>query len=238
MRLSEGRIKEAILHPDLDVRDMAIRYFYSSTSADHSLMPLAIEAIERYGRSGAFSHTHYLNILPQTEQTLAWVIAELHHDFAAAEEERYFHFLNLSRLLCHADIRLVAQRSEILGVPISTGTRNWIFASGSKCSDGTPMSVAPLQQFCETNKEKNTDEDIDLDHASRIIEALARQPNEYRERVLAVLSGRGDDPRRAGKWLQPSMADLAGEMRLQAAIPLLVGSLGGRTAAPKSAFPP
>src|SRR5271166_230619 len=118
MRLSEGRIKEAILHPELDVRDMAIRYFYSSTSPDQSLMPLAIEAIERYGRTSAFSHTHYLNILPQTEQTIDWVIAELHHDFAAAEEERYFYFLNLSRLVSHADIGLVAQRApEILAAP-------------------------------------------------------------------------------------------------------------------------
>ncbi len=104
MRLSECRIKELILHPDRDVRDMAIRYFYSSTSPDHSLMPLAIEAIERYSRTGAFSHTHYLNVLPQTEQTIAWVIAELHRDFASAEEERYFYFLNLSRLLCHVDM--------------------------------------------------------------------------------------------------------------------------------------
>jgi len=32
MRYPEGKIKEAILHPDIDVRDTAIRYFYSSTA--------------------------------------------------------------------------------------------------------------------------------------------------------------------------------------------------------------
>ena len=51
MRYPEDKIKEAILHSDLDVRDTAIRYFYSSTSPDPALMPLAIRAIERYGRS-------------------------------------------------------------------------------------------------------------------------------------------------------------------------------------------
>ena len=76
MRYPEDKIKEAILHPDLDVRDAAIRYFYSSTTPDQSLMPLAIQAIEKYGRTKAFSFTHYLNILPQTEQTIGWVIAE------------------------------------------------------------------------------------------------------------------------------------------------------------------
>jgi hypothetical protein len=51
MRYPEDKIKDAILHPDLDVRDTAIRYFYSSTNPDHSLMPLPIQAIEWYGRT-------------------------------------------------------------------------------------------------------------------------------------------------------------------------------------------
>jgi hypothetical protein len=55
MRYPEDKIKEAILHPDLDVRDTAIRYFYSSTSPDDTFMPLAIQAIERYGRTTACS---------------------------------------------------------------------------------------------------------------------------------------------------------------------------------------
>jgi hypothetical protein len=81
-------------------------------------MPLAIQAIERYGRTKAFSFTHYLNLLPQTEQTIAWVIAELQRDFQGAAEERYFYFLNLSRLLCHADIRHVVERApEIFHAP-------------------------------------------------------------------------------------------------------------------------
>ena len=83
MRYPEDKIKQAILHPDLDVRDTAIRYFYSSTSPDQTLMPLAIQAIERYGRTKAFSFTHYLNLLPQTEQTIGWVIAELQRDARA-----------------------------------------------------------------------------------------------------------------------------------------------------------
>jgi hypothetical protein len=66
MRYPEDKIKEAILHPDLDVRDTAIRYFSSSASPGHTLMPLAIQAIERYGRTRAFSFTHDLNLLSQT----------------------------------------------------------------------------------------------------------------------------------------------------------------------------
>lgn len=92
MRYPETKIKEAILHPDLDVRDTAIRYFYSSTSPDDTLMPLAIQAIERYGRTKAFSFTRYLNLLPQTEQTIGWVIAELQRDCEGRPEERHFYY--------------------------------------------------------------------------------------------------------------------------------------------------
>jgi hypothetical protein len=114
VRLSEYKIKEAILHPDLDVRDTAIRYFSSSTSPDYALMPLAIQAIKRYGRTKAFSFNHYLNLLPQTEQTIGWVIAELQRDFEGRPEERHYYYLDLSRLLCHADIRLVAQHASVI----------------------------------------------------------------------------------------------------------------------------
>jgi hypothetical protein len=66
-----------------------------------------------------------------------------------------------------------------------------------------------------------------LGHAIRIVEALARQPNEYQVQIVSLLSEQVPDFRHdVRKWLQPLMAKLAGEMRLQAAIPPLVGNLG------------
>ena len=134
MRYPEDKIKEAILHPDLDVRDTVIRYFYSSTNLDHTLMPLAIQAIERFGRTNTFSFTHYLNLLPQTEQTIGWVMAELQRDCEGRPEERHFYYLNLSRLLCHADIRLIAPQHQTFFMPVtSTRKRKQAFKNGSKC---------------------------------------------------------------------------------------------------------
>jgi SEC-C motif len=232
VRLSEDKIKEAILHPDLEVRDTAIRYFYSSTSPDHTLMPLAIQAIERYGRTKAFSFTHYLNLLPQTEQTIGWVVAELQGDFQGQPEERYFYFLNLSRLVCHADIRLVAQRvPEIFHAPHFDAKERLAFRERLDLFGWNAETCwQALLNHCEQNKDKNNIEEFDLGHALWIVEALARQPHEYQEQIVAILSeqvhGFHHDPR---KWLQPLMAKLAGELRLQAAIPPLVGNLGHRS---------
>lgn len=229
MRYPEDKIKEAILHPDLDVRARAIRYFYSSTAPDQTLMPLAIEAIEKDGRTKAFSFTHYLNLLPQTEKTVGWVIAELQHVFHGLPEERHFYFLNLSRLLCHADLRLVGQRApeifhahnfdpkEVLAFRERLDMFGW---NADTCWNA-------LLKYCEANKDKNNIEEFDLGYALRIIEALARQPNEYQGQIVPILAQKVHDFRHdARKWLQPLLAKLAGEMRLQAAIPPLVGNLG------------
>jgi hypothetical protein len=229
MRYPEDKIKEAILHPDLDVRDTAIRYFYSSASPDDTLMPLAIQAIERYGPAEAFSFTHYLNRLPQTEQTIGWAIAELRRDFEGRPEGRHFYYLNLSRLLCHADIRLVAQHvPDILHAPHFDPKERPAFRERLEMFGwNAGQCWQALRQYCEANRDKNSLEDFDLGHALRIVEALARQPHEYRGQVVALLAEKVQDFRHdARKWLQPLLANLAGEMRLHEAIPPLVGNLG------------
>lgn len=229
MRYPEDKIKEAILHRDLDVRDTAIRYFYSSTSPDHTLMPLAIQAIERYGRTKAFSFTHYLNLLPQSEQTIGWVISELHQDCEGRPEERYFYHLNLSRLLCHADIRLIAQHApDILHAPHFDQNERTAFQERLEMFGwNAERCWQELRRYCEANRDKNNLEDFDLGHALRIIEALAQQPHEYKDQIVVLLAEKVQDFRHdARKWLQPLMANLAGVLRLHKAIPPLVGNLG------------
>jgi hypothetical protein len=229
MRYPEGKIKEAILHPNLDVRDTAIRYFYCSTSPDYTLMPLAIQAVERFGRTKAFSFTHYLNLLPQTDQTIGWVIAELQHDVPGRPEERHFYYLNLSRLLCHADIRLVAQHApDILQASHIDPRERLAFRERLEMFGWTADACwQALREYCEVNKNKKNIEEFDLGHALRIVEALARQPHEYQSQIVALLSEQIQDFRQdARNWLQPLLAHLAGEMRLQAAIAPLVGNLG------------
>jgi hypothetical protein len=229
VRYPEDKIKEAILHPDLDVRDTAIRYFYSPTRPDHTLMPLAIRAIEEYGRTNAFSFTHYLNPLPQTEQTIGWVIAELQRDFEGRPEERHFYYLNLSRLLCHADIRLVAQHApEVFHAPHFDPNEQTAFQERLELFGwNAERCWQALRQYCEANRDKDNLEEFDLGHALRIVEALARQPHEYREQIVALLTEEVHDFRHdPRKWLQPLIANLAGEMRLQAAFPPLVANLG------------
>src|SRR4029079_12557107 len=144
-------------------------YFYSSTGPDHTLMPLAIQAIERYGRTKAFSFTHYLNLLPQTEQTIGWVIAELQRDCEGRPEEQHFYYLNLSRLLCHADIRLVAHHApDILQAPhFDPNEHDALLERLDMFGWNAEKCWRELHQYCEANRDKNSLDEFDLGHALR-----------------------------------------------------------------------
>ena len=54
MRLPADKVKEAILHADQDVRDAAVYYFADSFSSDPAIMPLVIQAIDKFGFENAF----------------------------------------------------------------------------------------------------------------------------------------------------------------------------------------
>ena len=77
MRLSEKKIKQGILHPDRDVRDAAAMYFSRSACRDPSILPLAIEAIHKYGWEGAFLVPTAIERLPLSEDSLPWVLNQL-----------------------------------------------------------------------------------------------------------------------------------------------------------------
>ena len=101
MRYPQEKIKEAILHPDIEIRDRAVSYFAKSFSSDLSIMPLVIKAVETYGRENeAYRLVGLSRDLPQTEDTIAWVIDELNAD----QTDKYENYAyNLSMVLVDAD---------------------------------------------------------------------------------------------------------------------------------------
>ena len=112
MRYPEDKIKEAILHPDIEIRDRAVSYFAKAFSTDTSLMPLVIKAVENYGRQNdAYRLIGASRELPQTEDTIAWVIDELNAE-PTATFENYAH--NLSLVLMEADTDLLLPRESAI----------------------------------------------------------------------------------------------------------------------------
>jgi hypothetical protein len=225
VRFPEDKIKEAILHADIEVRDRATRYFAKSNCHDPSIITLVIKAIETYGREDAYRLIGSSRDLPQTEESIAWVIDEL-NDEGSPQYESYTY--NLSMVLMEADPSLLLPRESAvleaqhfladLCEPITERLQmlSWDEATCWR----------ELEAFCEENKDRWHANEISLDHANRIVEALARGGQKNQEKVHAILAQKVDYDSHDPIVLMELLAvRLAGQVGLESAIPLVIAKL-------------
>ena len=190
-------------------------------------MPLAIKAIEQYGRSQAFRWVYMLAFLAQTEATVEWAIKELHREEdKAADRDNYFPAL--SRLLCNAGPQLLIPRADgILKAPgffkeLAPEFRERL----QLASWDADQCWKELERICAEGVGKQYSSDVDFDRAVRIVQVLARQGEQYVERVLGLLDKEVEDFEKDPMiWMEIFLVMLAGEMRLDQAIPLIVMKL-------------
>ena len=225
MRYPEDKIREAILHPDPAVRDRAVSYFAKSSRPDPTIMPLVIRAVETYGRTDAYRVIGLSRDLPQSEESVTWVIDELN---AEPSDQYESYAYNLSMVLAGADPVLLRPRETAvlearhflpdLRAPVAERLRMLAWDAATCWRE--------LEAFCEQSNENQYVNEVDIGHAHRIVEALARHGEECEEKVHAILRQKvADVPRHATHWMVPSVVRLAGRVRLGSAIPLLVAKL-------------
>jgi len=223
VRLPETKIKAAILDTDLEIRQRAIRYFAYST--DLSVMPHVIQAVERFGRQDAYHLIGSARELPQTEETITWIIDELGNE-SNAKDLNYSY--NLSMVLVRADPALLLQHESVildsksflsnLRLPFSQRLQMLAWDEATCWKN--------LEEFCEEGKDKQYVNDVNLAYGNQIVEALARYGEECEAKVHALLSQKIDDYRHNPmKWMEPFAVRLAGEAQLDSTIPLLIAKL-------------
>jgi hypothetical protein len=170
VRLSEDRIKEAILDTDLEIRQRAVRYFAKSFSTDTSVMPLVIKAVETFGREDAYHLIGLSRDLPQTEDTIDWIIDELNN----SQSDQYENYTyNLSMVLAKADAALLLpNESAILESPhFLPGLRESFSERLQMLSWDEAACWRELEAFCEEGKDKQYINDVNLGYANHIVEA-------------------------------------------------------------------
>lgn len=225
MRLSEDKIKQAILHPALDIRRRALEYFSVCFSQDESVVPLVIEAVERYGRTEAYWLVGGVVDVKQTEATISWIVDELNKPDAGGYENYAF---NLTRVLCQADPALLVPRKEAI-----LASRHFCRGLQEEFTQRLELSSwdeaacwRRLEEICEEGKDDEYFNEASMTLGNAIVETLARSGAELQERVLAVLAQPIDDyTSNPLVLLEPLMVNLAGRARLEAAVPLIVGKL-------------
>jgi DNA-binding Lrp family transcriptional regulator len=226
MRYLEEKIKEAILHPDIEIRDRAVSYFAKSFSTDPSILPLVIKAVETYGRKNdAYRLIGAARDLPQTEDSIAWVIDELN----AEQTENYENYAyNLSMILVEADPTLLLPReSDILEARhFMAGLRDPLTDRLRMLSWDEATCWQRLEEFCEEGKDKRYVNEVNLSYANLVVEALARYGQECEPKVREWMAvSLHDYSHHRMKWLEPLVVRLAGQAHLESTIPLIVGKL-------------
>jgi hypothetical protein len=227
MRLPEAKIREAIVHPEKLARQEALNYFADCFSRDAEVMPAAIHAIETFGRRNAFMYVHVLADLEQTEATMDWAIQELHREEDKVEDYDSF-FPALSRLLCRASPQLLIPRAKAI-----TEAPGFLKALLPDLQDRLQLASwdadqcwKELESICAAGVSKDPDAEADFYHASRVVDALARQGKSYVDRILDLLGKEIEDyDNDPMSWMEIYLVMLAGEMRLEQAIPLIVKKL-------------
>ena len=225
MRLSEDKIKEAILDADLEIRQRAIRFFAKSYSTDLTVMPLVIKAVETFGKRDAYHLIGLSRDLPQTEQTIAWIIDELNKE-QSDQYENYTY--NLSMVLLEADpALLLLKESAILESQHFLPDLRAPFSERLQMLSWDKATCwHKLEDFCEEGKDKQYVNEVNLGYANRIVEALARYGDECEEKVLALLRQTVDDyQHNPMKWMESLVVRLAGEAHLDSTVSLLVAKL-------------
>ena len=225
MRLPEDKIKQAILDPDGEIRESATRYFAGSYRPDPSIMPIAIKAVETYGRQGAYHLIGLSRDLSQTEETITWVIDEL-NDKRCGQYENYAY--NLSMILVEADPTLLSPKESSI-----YEARHFLPDLMDALEERLQMMSwdeatcwKNLEQLCEEDKDKEYVNEFNLGRANHIVEALARHGPSCEEKVHSFLTQKIEDYRHNPMaWLEPMAVFLAGRAHLESTIPLIVAKL-------------
>ncbi|QDU31718.1 hypothetical protein ETAA8_68780 [Anatilimnocola aggregata] len=238
MRASIERVKAALLHPELDVRNSALEYCANHWSHDESIMPIVISAYEQYGPK-AFVVTHEWAKLPQNTETMNWLLQNVDKYASQLSDEVYFGRFELAAV--KAVVRTIAPGMEAnfavadeLPVTLRADVQRILELRSSYSQQTTAELLATTVNLCKLAATGDFSQE-QWQQIECLVHEQARRPAEFAPRALAILAGQPAEglevsPAEDSEFdhnivLQTMMAELAGELRLEETVPYLVEML-------------
>jgi hypothetical protein len=228
MRTPESKIKEAILHPEEEIREKALHNFSQAKCEDESIMPLVIQAVEKYGRTIAFHILRDAEWLPQTEATVDWLIGELQRHYDLSDKAQENHCIAVAWALLRVPQPVLWKRfNEIFTATSFPEQLREAFTDRlERFSWDWDKGWTALKYWAEATMRQRTFGRGDVAWVRGIVESLARHRKKAKI-VLGLLDGKyGDEDPAVMEWLRPCFVDIAGEMELEDAVPLLMDYVG------------
>jgi len=230
-RLSTDAIKQALLHPDRDVRQAALHYFADAHSLDPTVMPVVIEAFARW-QAEAFDRYYPISSLVQTETTVQWIVEELTIRSELAVKNWDYWWMLVS-LLANIDPSLVQPHEASLQTSPAFGPEaldNLKRRIGNAAKDSDTL-WRELEAHADALNNEQEWRDYRWSHADEILDELARQGDRNAARMMEILQAEivdtdvQDYDETPMALLRPSAIRLAGKLRYKPAIPLLLTSI-------------
>jgi hypothetical protein len=224
MRLSPEQVKQGLLHSDREIRSEAAYYFSRSYSRDSTVLPLVIQAIKQFGWEQAFESYSFLEDLVQTDATLLWFIGKLEALENPANEDQVSTVSICRKVLRHVDPELLLKHAAAFEGRIALDELTLkVNAERTRLFQTPPDQLwDEFNAQCLSFDDAEKVPDSEIERTNRIVEAISRHRDRFCERVLAILRGDFED---YDNWREIYAVELAGNMQLTAAIPLIVGKL-------------
>ena len=228
MRLPIENIKLGILHSDAEIRLTSVNYFADSFSLDPRVMPIVIQAVEKYRLRSSFSLLRKSQQLVQSAPTLDWLINQLRRDYDTGDIEDDNVRFAIALVILDASVELLRNKKVEIDALANfpDPLRGSLDERLRMMTWGLERRWEALEVLGRKTMKRGESTLYESRYASRIVESLAQHPDEPSDIVLALL--RKDCPGKDShliSWLEPEIIELAGQMRLGAAVPILIGHL-------------
>jgi SEC-C motif len=209
-------VKPFLLHEDPDVRDRATSYFSDTWSEDPELLPLVLDACDKFGFNENLRCLQDASHFVVSETSVSRVLEYL------KQEQDLFTSDTLNELIVHAPGEILRTHLDAIDQTprIKPGTLRRVRRRIEYMEWSADQICAELQAF-STRSEEDNEGEVDLEYAADLIQALSRHNTPDVETLCRLIR----KPEKEFGWLQLFHIDLAGNRRLKEAVAPLVEQL-------------
>jgi len=187
VRFPEAKIKKAILSPNKHQRAVAMDYFANSFSADPSVMPVVIQAVETYGKENTRYLIRLSKTIAQTQETVAWVLREL-NDPVNERNTDLINGLNAILLQINSDLLMGHQQAVLNALHLSPKQRDRFRNRFEMLSWDEPTCWQALRAACEDAIKRHHLYLLEVWEGTDVVQVLARFGDRCREQVEGILT--------------------------------------------------
>ncbi len=211
--LSDRYLKPYLLHERIVVRNEVTKYFADFQSQDVDLLPLVLQACDRYGYEGSSLSLSLASKFVVTEKALLHLTERLN------EQHTFENLVRLNHILEETPLPLVQQYETLLRQTKYIAEPTWHrFDQRMSLSEKMPEELFSLLQEYSKECDYEYINEVDYRYVEDVLDRLAETDYPSEEHVCSLLRS----PSIEGTYLEFFLIDLSGKRRLKSAIPALI----------------